>query len=167
MQEIWKDIPGYEGFYQASNLGFIKSIKSKNHKILKGCLNETGYHRVAFVLNGKFKTHLTHRLIASTFIKNEQNKPEVNHIDGNKLNNSVENLEWCTRQENIEHAVKNKLFNNGPKGIRNYKSKLTEEQVRQIKYGLNHVNSNQVSKMFGVGSSIIYEIRQGKYWKHI
>lgn len=104
MKEIWKDIPGYEGLYQASNLGRIKS--KKNNKILKLYKNQYGYLQVRLSKKGIVKLFRVHRLITNTFIYNKYNKPYVNHKDGNKQNNCVENLEWCTQKENVEHAIK-------------------------------------------------------------
>lgn len=115
MQEIWKDIPNYEGLYQASNFGRIKSIQYFNHtnnkiyprdKILKPILNEKGYCRVDLSKSGKSKRHRVHRLVAKTFLPNPYNLLEVNHIDGNKQNNNVNNLEWCSRSYNMKEAYK-------------------------------------------------------------
>lgn len=115
MQEIWKDIPNYEGLYQASNLGRIKSIRYFNHvnnqiypreKILKPILNEKGYCRVDLSKSGESKRHRVHRLVAKTFLPNPYNLLEVNHIDGNKQNNNVNNLEWCSHSYNMKEACK-------------------------------------------------------------
>ena len=104
--EIWKDIQGYEGLYWASNLGNIKSLK----KVLKFNKVEKGYLHVTLYKNGTPKTIKAHRLTAKAFIPNIENKPEVNHIDGNKENNNIINLEWNTRAENNMHAIKNGLL---------------------------------------------------------
>lgn len=123
MEEIWKDIPGYEGLYQASNLGNIKSLKREHYipsinkkiwilkeKILKQALCKDGYKIVVLTRNKKRKTYTVHKLIAMTFIPKIKNKTQVNHKDGNKLNNSIKNLEWCNNSENIRHAYNNNLI---------------------------------------------------------
>lgn len=116
MEEIWKDIQGYEGLYQISNFGRVKSLpKFRNNgtggfiskeKILKTEENNRGYVRVQIKNNGKAKRFFVHRLVAFSFIPNPENKPCVNHLDCNPLNNRADNLEWCTFQENTDYMVK-------------------------------------------------------------
>ena len=125
MIEIWKDIKGYEKSYQVSNLGRVKSLGNKsNHKkeiILKQCVI-MGYKCVGLTKRTKMKIKKVHRLVANAFIPNTHNKPQVNHKDGNKLNNLVDNLEWCTAKENIIHAHK-KGLTKALKGENNPRSK--------------------------------------------
>lgn len=115
MKEIWKPIKGYEGIYEISNFGKVKSIRYFNHvnnkiysreKMLKLSLNEKGYFRVGLYKSGKEIKFKVHRLVAENFIPNPNKYNEVNHIDGNKQNNCVDNLEWCTHSHNIKEAVK-------------------------------------------------------------
>jgi len=121
MDEIWKDIKGYEGLYQVSNLGNIKSLRFNKEKILKGGLSGTGYLTVNLFNYGKPKSHTIHRLVANNFLSDE--KEQVNHIDGDKTNNRLTNLEFCTRIGNSEHAFVNGLSISGSE---HHMSKLTE-----------------------------------------
>lgn len=105
--EIWKDIEGFNGKYQISNYGNVRSFsKWKNGELLKAGVTTTGYYFVNLVKNGRKEivAARVHRLVAIAFIDNPYNLPEVNHIDGNKLNNYVGNLEWVSRESNIQHA---------------------------------------------------------------
>ena len=105
MVEIWKDVKNYEGVYQISNLGRAKRFyKNKPEKILKPVKGHLGYMSYSFCINSKTKIYRIHRLVAIHYIDNPNNYPEVNHIDGNKENYSIENLEWCTRSQNMKHG---------------------------------------------------------------
>lgn len=110
MREIWRDIAGYEGLYQISNLGRVKSLE-RNEKfckrpetILKAFLCGSGYREIILRNKDGRKPKLIHRLVAEAFIPNEEGKREVNHKDGDKLNNAASNLEWVTSSENIKHS---------------------------------------------------------------
>lgn len=100
---MWKQIVGYEGLYAVSDAGEVKSLRK--NRILKLQSNRDGYLLVMLSKNGISKGYLVHRLVAKAFIDNPQNKPEINHIDEDKTNNSVSNLEWCTRSENLRHGT--------------------------------------------------------------
>ena len=102
MKEYWKDIEGYEGLYQISNLGRVKSFYSG--KVLKAYKTRNGYLSIRLSKNGISHGFSIHRLVANAFIPNPENKPEVNHIDEDKTNNKVSNLEWNTRLENMRHG---------------------------------------------------------------
>lgn len=115
MQEIWKDIKGYEGWYKVSNLGRVKSLKKwagnkykakwiEEESILTPTNNGTGYLFIGLRKDTQRKNRYIHRLVAEHFIENPHNYKEVNHIDFNKRNNIVSNLEWCNRKENVGHS---------------------------------------------------------------
>lgn len=105
--EIWKYIPGWEGVYQISNMGRVKSFKQTSNGKILSLVNRNGDY-FSVVLQGvgkKRQSARVHRLVAEAFIPNPDNLPEVNHIDGNKQNNRVENLEWCSRSRNVIHSI--------------------------------------------------------------
>lgn len=111
MEEIWKDIAGYEGRYMVSNFGRVKSMRCLAHdgeKIMKTVRHHTGYMIVSLGRKPR-KVFLVHVLVANAFIENKEKKPYVNHIDGNKANNKASNLEWVTAKENTSHAIKTGL----------------------------------------------------------
>ena len=121
MEEIWKDIKGYEGLYQVSNLGRVKSLgrwvykeyrgkRWQGEKILKQIKNKFGYLRVYLYKNRKAKCYAIHRLVAQVFIPNPYNLPQVNHKDEDKSNNRVDNLEWCTSFYNNEYGTRKKRW---------------------------------------------------------
>ena len=104
-KEIWKDCKGYEGKYQVSNFGRVWNVN--NQKYLKPWISKGGYYLVNLMSkNGKIKHELIHRLVAIAFIDNPCNYPQVNHKDEDKTNNCVDNLEWCSRQQNVLHSYK-------------------------------------------------------------
>lgn len=117
MQEVWKDIKGYEGLYQVSNLGNVRSYdrfviggrylaqRKIAGKVLNPWDNGSGYLVVSLHNKHKRENRYVHRLVAAAFLEKQPTKNEVNHIDYNKHNNAVSNLEWCTRQENTDHSV--------------------------------------------------------------
>src|SRR5690625_5079628 len=112
--EVWKPIEGYEGLYQVSNFGRVKSndrkvwngrgYYNKSGRILKNSLTTTGYWKVELYKNGERKSWRVHRLVAKAFIPRVRGKNMINHKDGDPLNNHVSNLEWCNQSENMKHA---------------------------------------------------------------
>lgn len=180
MNEIWKDVIGYKGLYQISNFGRVKSLDRiiqrsdgisyvKKSQILKNRLSNRGYYAVILVdekSNKKFMS--VHRLVAIHFIPTYNYDLVVNHKDGNKINNNVNNLEWVTQLENIEHAHRLGLISKTNRGSKNTNSKLTNEQVVEM-YKLAHqgINHKEISNKFGVNPSRVSSIKLGRTWSHI
>jgi hypothetical protein len=164
--EIWKPVPDFEGYYEVSNYGRVKSlsrtIKYTNNrvhntpgKIIKLGKHRNGYLVVRLYKNQNEKKWLVHRLVATVFIPNLEEKPQINHIDGNKANNNVDNLEWATASENGIHAFKT--------GLNIPSSKLSEEEVIAIKVLLSkNVKHTFISRIFNVTPQAIWAINQNK-----
>lgn len=129
MEEIWKDIEGYEGLYQVSNIGRVRSLR--NNIILKSKIERSGYERVILSVNNIHKDYYIHRLVANAFIPNPNNYPIVNHKDENITNNRVDNLEWCTQEYNINYGTGNKK-----RGLSNTNGKLSKPVLQYTLEGI-------------------------------
>jgi hypothetical protein len=176
MKEEWKDILGYEGLYQVSNLGRVKRLKGKclskagkyrtvSESILVCFPNKTRYNYLYVNLNNNgIKQFRLHRLVALHFIPNPNNLPEVNHIDGNKENNCITNLEWCTNLENIRHSYKigtHKVRKNDDAP----NTKLNSKQVMEIRKKLKEgFSGRSLSKEYNISEGMISLIKNNKYW---
>ena len=124
--EIWKDIPGYENLYQVSSYGNVRSLNYRNKHIthnLKLYLDKYGYYRVDLHKNGKIEKWLVSRLVATVFIPNPHNLPQVNHKDEDSKNNRVENLEWCTAKYNVNYGTRNERCSKKMMGNTSYKNR--------------------------------------------
>jgi len=168
--EIWKPIRGYEGFYEVSDCGNVRSVittSSRRTKILKPYV-KNGYFAVNLFDNQKMKHCYIHRLVAEAFIENPDNKKEVNHIDCDKQNNRVSNLEWCNRTHNLQHS-----YDNGLKrmGENHGGHKLTEQEVLQIrkeyKKGDRNYSYHALGKKYNVNWCTIQAIISRRLWKHL
>lgn len=164
MQEIYKDIVGYEGLYQVSNLGNVKSFKYGKQRILKPGVNKCGYLNLNLWINSFSKNFKIHRLVAKAFIENIDNKEYVNHINGIKTDNRVENLEWCTASENQLHSYKLGL-KIAKKGENANNAKLTNKQVLAIRN--DNRMQKEIAKDYNVHQTLISCIKRYKFWNHI
>jgi len=163
MKEVWKKIEGYD-LYEVSNFGNIKSLNFNKESILKLNLTDKGYLHVSLFKNRIKKTTSVHRIVAISFIPNPENKPCVNHIDGNKQNNKITNLEWVTVKENIHHSF-NLGLNSGKKGEHHNCCKLTEKDVLNIR--MSKLKQNKLAEKYLVSQMLISKIKTRKLWKHI
>jgi len=170
MLEIWKDVKGYEGLYQISNTGKVKSIErvdstnvKRKERVLKQCLSGRGYPMVGIYKNGKRTPVNIHRLVAEYFVSNFYNKSQVNHIDGIKENNIYTNLEWCSASENIIHAHKNGLTN-PVKGEQVGSSKLTRAEAQSVKDLKGKLSQRKIGLMFNICQQEVSKIHTNKCW---
>ena len=179
--EIWLDIKGYEGHYQVSSIGRVKSLArvvesrkgifgNKKERILKPNKNKKGYLVVKLCkkVDGVCSelNFICHRLVANEFLDNRLNKPQVNHKNGIKDDNRVENLEWATGSENIIHSLANNL-KIPQKGSEHGNSKLTEESVVEIRAIGRTKTLKEVAKIYNVDMSLISLVLLNKIWKHV
>lgn len=114
--EIWKDIPGFKGLYLASSFGRIKSLLKNQERILKGIPDKDGYYHITLYKDKQGKQGFVHRFIALTFLENPDKLPQVNHKDENKINNSIENLEWCDASYNQSYSKSKTMLFKNPSG---------------------------------------------------
>lgn len=175
----WKDLPGYEGLYMVSDLGHVYSFPSigkgkngspltKRARILKPFAHRQGYQCVRLFINKTKKTVKIHRLVAITFLPNPDNKAEVNHIDGNKSNNHLTNLEWATRHQNVQHAFRTGLMV-ARNGSKNESAVLTDAQVAEIrkKHSENPgLYYKTTAAEYGVDKTTIGKIVRIETWKN-
>lgn len=173
--EVWKSVNGYEGHYEVSNQGNVRSLDwfvdngngghIRKGQSIKPSVNGVGYRTVTLRKNGGSIKKQVSRLVAATFIENPENKKQVNHISGIKTQDNVENLEWSTPCENLEHAKKIGLNHNY--GETHYRSKVSEEQVKEIRRRFIPyvVTGNQLAKEFGIGRHTVYCIVYRINWK--
>lgn len=178
-EEIWRPVQGYEGIYEVSSLGRLKSLKrlvkfkNKNgfypvpEKIIK--LSVRHRYQSVGLYNGKHKNHLVHRLVAIAFVQNTTNQLTVNHKDGNRLNNKAENLEWCSQSENVTHAYTMGLSKDR-KVSNNSMSKLTEKIVSEIRYYCQtntDLPRKETALKYGIAESTLSQIVNNKRWNHL
>lgn len=165
MEEVFKDMVGFEEYFQISNKGTIFSKRS--NRALKTYKSKDGYVKFSTKIGGRLgKCYCLrlHRLVALTFIPNPENKSDVNHIDGIKHNNSVSNLEWVTSKENMAHAIENKLVIK-QKGVSSPRAKLSKEDVIEIRNSKE--SSRTLAPIYGVSHTQISKVRRFATYKDI
>jgi hypothetical protein len=178
MTEIFKDIIGYEGLYQISNLGNVKSLEKKlkngnGYAVRKEIImtpgkKENDYLFVYLCKNGSKKAFYVHRLVAIHYIPNPENKPEVNHKKSNKTDNRYFMLEWNTREENLVHSYKEGTRK--PQfGSSNSAARLTENKVKKIReiYSLGETSQRKLAESFNVSHAIIHGVINKTRWSHV
>lgn len=176
VDEVWKDIPEYEGYYQVSSIGRVRScdrvvsgrwgLYSRVGALRSPSIDRYGYLQLVLHKLSRAKHFPVHTLVASAFLGARPEGFHVNHVDGNKLNNFFGNLEYCTTQENTAHAIALGLQDN--KGELNFSSVLTESDVISIRLRLAAGELQvEIAKSFGVCRSTISAIKCGKTWAHI
>lgn len=165
-EEIWKDIPGQEGNYQVSSIGGFRNFRTK--KTIIQSKSKQGYYRMCCKYGKEIKIH-SHRAVALAFIHNPQNKPQVNHINGIKTDNRVENLEWVTQSENALHAIKIGLLKPLPHRYDEAANcvKLTNMIVKEIRENFDSMSKSVMARKYNVSTKTIRLIVQRKTWKHI
>lgn len=178
LEEVWKPIEDFENIYEISNFGNIRSLDRlivtkaglpyfKPAQIIKSNIKSAGYVSVLLCKYNKYKTISVHRLVAAHFIPTYNPTLQVNHLDGNKSNNRVENLEWVDAKRNIQHAIENKLRND--LGSNNKNAKLNEQDIFFIR--ACHENKmctrQELAIKFNVHKNYITLIINKKRWKHI
>lgn len=181
MKEIWKPIKGFEGYYEVSNQGNIKSIERtvsnsfglKKDRTIKGVsikpiFRGNWYVKVHLRKKGKRYCFFLHRILAQTFLPNPENKPEVNHKDGNKLNYNLDNLEWVTKSENKLHAIKTGL-RTITKGEERTTAILNDGKVRTIRqlYNTGNYYYRELAEIYGVSGKTIESVVKFRKWKHV
>ena len=162
--EIWKDVVDFAGLYLISNKGRLKSIKKNGTQILRSPSIRFWYLRTSLSNNGKITQESIHRMVAMAFVPNPHNKPVVNHIDANPLNNCAENLEWCTAAENLQHAIN--IGNLKLRGIHNANSILDEDKVREMRRLKKDENLrvSEIARRFGIRHDTATLAISGKNW---
>ena len=165
---MWKDINDFNGKYQISDLGQVKNSKGK---ILKGYTNNKGYQMVHLRAKGIDKLISIHILVATHFIPNPDNLPEVNHIDENKVNNAASNLEWCTQNYNNNYGTRNKRISNAKRN-----NTYNTKQVMCIETGIIYPSTREAERQTGIDNSQIsavcthkknYKTAGGFHWKYV
>lgn len=169
ISEEWRPVVGFDGRYEVSSLGRVRSFWKRSPRILTPVVINHGYLRVSLSAQGdgpKKLLRLIHVIVMEAFVGPRPFGNQVNHLDGNKTNNAVSNLEYVTPQENMRHAV---LAGISSAGERSGQAKLTNSAVIAIRLaaGAGRVNVSEVAAKYGVHKNSIYAVLQGRSWRHL
>lgn len=187
MIEEWRDIPGYEGLYQVSNLGTVRSLdrwitqrfsKVKGYytrlfpgKIIRPFSDKNGYQYVGLSKNNRVDRNPVHYLVLKSFIGERPQNYDCNHLNGKKGDNRLDNLEYCTKSDNLRHSYRflNRKHRDYPIGNKHHKAKLTDNDVVEIRklYSSKQYNQKQLAEIFHVAQTNISIIVRGNGWKHL
>lgn len=164
--EEWGEIFGFPT-YRVSNFGRV--VNTVSGRILKNTIGSENYLRIGlYSETAKNKKKLVHRLVGEAFLENPENKPEINHIDGDKQNNVIFNLEWCTSSENQKHAYSTGLQISTLQGVGHFAAKISSKDVRMIRIlGAIGIKQKSIGKRFGINQQNVSLICSRKAWKHI
>lgn len=171
MKELWKNINSHQGIYQVSNLGHVKRIingwGTKAGKMLKSRIYNHGYCNVALWSNGQRIDRPVHRLVLEAFVGHRPPGMECRHLDGNKQNNRLDNLQWGTRSENQRDSIRHNTKYQ-PRGEQHGMTKTTAIQIKHVKQLLakGHM-AKEIAAVTGVGIYVIYDVKRNKTWKHL
>lgn len=165
-REVWRWVPGYDGRYLVSDLGNVAAAGgvrgSEPYKILRQFSGNSGYKKVSLRDGTKARNVMVHRIVAMAFVPNPSNKTVVNHIDGNKLNNRSENLEWVTPSENAYHSVR--TLGNRHGGVE-HSVKLSPDQAREIFE--SDLSNSELSRIYGISDTMVSRIKKRKAWRSV
>lgn len=178
MNEIWKDISTYEGIYQVSSMGHVKSLDrlAKDRwgggrliygKMITIQCDMHGYRYVHLYKNSKGRNCKVHLLVAKAFIENINNLPFINHIDGDKSNNCINNLEWCTQSENEKHAHQIGLKNH--KGENHPRNRFTNDDILEMRrlFDIEKLNQREIGRIMNINYKTVHKIVHRQRWAHI
>lgn len=174
-EEIWKDVPEFEGYYQVSNMGRVRSVPHQDKygrkhggKLLRPINAGNGYYRVHLSKNDKRSLVFVHRLVAFLFVPNPQKHTIINHKDENPFNNRADNLEWCTQSYNINYGLRNRKSGEKHRGERCFFHKLKANDVTEIKRATAHCRTKEcyqsLAEKYQVSAHHIKNIASGRSW---
>ncbi|KKM21473.1 hypothetical protein LCGC14_1635040 [marine sediment metagenome] len=170
--EIWREVIGYEGWYEVSDQGHVRNLRTKKVLAANASAHKRPYYSVTLIRHGHHRKASIHRLVLAAFVGPPPDGYVTNHENGDKRDNRVENLEWVTQRRNVEHAYEHRLR---PVGEAHHKAKLTEKQVREIRASgwtpQNHprkaVSSPKLARKYGVSHPTIQAVLRGTTWRHL